>query len=161
MKKFSLIIAAIAIALITSSSFSNRNAALEIGKQMPLTNVQGADDAMNLSTLHGQWVILSFWSAADAASRIAASQTYRNAEALNADINFVSVNLDRSEALMNEIAQIDGIGGTLLHITDTDAAMQLRRKFSMNSGLRTLLIDPEGRLAAVDPTPEQINRLII
>lgn len=161
MKKFLFIIAAIAIALVTSSSFSNRNAALEIGKQMPMTDIQTADDAMNLSTLHGKWAILSFWSAADAASRIAASQTYKNADALNADIKFISVNFDRSEALMNEIAQIDGIGGTLLHVTDTDAALQLRRKFSMNSGLRTFLIDPEGRLAAVDPTPEQINRLII
>ena len=116
---------------------------------------------MNLSTLHGKWVILSFWSAADAQSRIAASQSYKNAENLNADINFISVNFDRSEALMNEIAQIDGIGGTLLHITDTDSALQLRRKFSMNSGLRTFLIDPEGQLTAVDPSPEQIKRLVI
>ena len=161
MKEFTLIIAAIVIALVATSSFSNRNAALEIGKQMPQTDIKAADDAMNLSTLHGKWVILSFWSAADAQSRIAASQSYRNAESLNADINFISVNFDRSEALMNEIAQIDGIGGTLLHITDTDSALQLRRKFSMNSGLRTFLIDPEGQLTAVDPSPEQIKRLVI
>ena len=161
MKKFTLIIAAIVIALVATSSLSNPNAALEIGKQMPQTDIKAADDAMNLSTLHGKWVILSFWSAADAQSRIAASQSYKNAENLNADINFISVNFDRSEALMNEIAQIDGIGGTLLHITDTDSALQLRRKFSMNSGLRTFLIDPEGQLTAVDPSPEQIKRLVI
>jgi len=163
MKKITLFIAAIALVLVTSASFSNRQANIAIGENMPATEIEQADDAMNLSTLQGKWIILSFWSAADAPSRIAASQTFKCAESLHSqdvDIDFISVNFDRSESLMNEIATIDGIGGTMFHIGNTDTSVQLRRNFCMNQGLRTFLINPAGQLEAVDPSPATIYALV-
>lgn len=162
MKKITLFIAAIALVLITSASFSPRQA-IAIGKNMPATTIEQADYAMNLSTLHGKWIILSFWSAADAPSRVAASQTFKCADSLhsqNIDIDFISVNFDRSELLMHEIAAIDGIGGTMFHIGDTEKSVQLRRNFCMNQGLRTFLINPAGQLEAVDPSPATIFALV-
>ncbi len=76
-------------------------------------------------------------------------------------IEFVSVNLDRSKRLMQEIVKLDNLDSdSQFHISDPSEEIELRNAFRMNEGLRTFIINPEGVLVEADPTYESLRAIV-
>ena len=152
--------------LFASSSFVDKHQEALIGEEAPQIVVGQGDSAVSLASLRGNWVILSFWSAADAHSRMSQNQiaamlrdssTVRKADG----VKVLSVNFDRSERLMNEIVAIDNLDeNSQYHIGDEDMAISLRRIYRMDEGLRTFLINPEGELIAADPSEAELCHIM-
>ena len=104
MKKLSIFISGFAILLLTASSFADKRREASLGSQVPELVLTQNDSVMTLGDLKGKWVVLSFWSASDAVSRVARNEVNRFSnfmrEQSKAEIfEIVSVNFDRSEVL--------------------------------------------------------------
>lgn len=166
MKKLSILIAGLAIMLLSVSAFSDKRREAALGNQVPSLVLGESDSIVSLESLKGKWVILSFWSAADAFSRMSQNEVSRFSKSLQDDdsaerIEFVSVNLDRSKRLMQEIVKLDNLDSdSQFHISDPSEEIELRNAFRMNEGLRTFIINPEGVLVEADPTYESLRAIV-
>ena len=111
--------------------------------------------AASLQQMRGKRVILSFWSAADAQSRMEQNRIdamARKAVSLHKDVEVLSVNFDRSERLMDEIVSYDNLD----HVGTPDDAAAVRDAFQLHNGLRTFIIDEQGKIICADPTEAQL-----
>lgn len=149
--------------MLGASAFVDNRREAAIGNHAPMMVLGEGDDAISLESLKGKWVVLSFWSAADAESRLGRNQIeafFRGPGAGAADdVEVVSVNFDRSSQLMNEIIKHDNLMGQHHHVASPETMDALRSAFRMDNGLRSFVIDPEGKLVAADPTPSDLSRI--
>jgi peroxiredoxin len=165
MKKLSIFIASFAILLLTASAFADKRFDASLGNESPEFVLSDSTSTISLNDLKGKWVVLSFWSASDAVSRVAVNEASRYNRSLSdvakKQIEFVSVNFDRSERLMHEVVRLDNLNSNLqFHLGDSNREMELRDMFNMHSGLRTFIINPEGTLVAADPSYERLKAII-
>lgn len=165
MKKLKTIIAGFAIVLMSASAFADKHQEAALGNEAPGLVVKNDSTTLSLESLKGKWVILSFWSASDAESRMnqgLVSALHRNAQPAgeSTQVEIVSVNFDRSEQLMKEIVRIDNLESEMqFHIANPSEESSIRKAFRMNEGLRTFIINPEGKLEVADPTEEDLKNL--
>lgn len=163
MKKLVIILTCIAALLLGASAFVDNRREAAIGNHAPSVVIGEGDDAVSLEALKGKWVVLSFWSAADAGSRLGRNQIeafFRGPGAdAAADVEVVSVNFDRSSQLMNEIIKHDNLMGSHHHVASPETMDALRAAFRMDNGLRSFVINPDGELVAADPTPNDLSRI--
>ncbi len=154
-----LIIVSFAITLLTMSAFVDTRRSARIGSEAPALVVERADSSLTLEGLRGRKVVLSFWSAADAQSRLdqnLLAAAMRKA-GKNTETAVVSVNFDHSEKLMKEIAAIDNLdAGSQFHVGDATAVSAIREVFEMADGLRTFIIDERGVIEKVDPSEQEL-----
>ena len=71
------------------------------GFKAPVFKIERADSLVQLDNLKGEWVLLQFWSSADASSRLAAKEYSRLHSAVNQGagqerFRHLAVNFDRS-----------------------------------------------------------------
>ncbi|MDY3857622.1 MAG: TlpA family protein disulfide reductase [Muribaculaceae bacterium] len=164
MKKTMLCIVSFALMLVSLSASVDKGRGAQFGKEAPTLVVERADSATSLQALKGKKVILSFWSAADAQSRIEQNRIASltaDAAGNHKDFEVLSVNFDRSERLMNEIVKIDNLdSSSQCHVGNADNAAAIREAFSMKNSLRTFIIDEKGRIVCADPTEQQLLEVI-
>ena len=165
MKKLKIIIAGFAILLMSASAFADKHLQATIGEDAPGLLIKNDSTTLSLESLKGKWVILSFWSAADAESRMYQNRVAAISQACTLartqkPIEVVSVNFDRSKQLMKEIINIDNLKSDMqFHIEDPSEIKSIRKTFRMNEGLRTFVINPEGKLTIADPTEEELRKI--
>lgn len=164
MKKTMFIIVSFIVMLLTLSASVDKGRYAQLGKEAPALVAVRDGSAASLQELRGKKVILSFWSAADAESRVMQTKITalaRKAGAKADNVEVMSINFDRSERLMDEIVRIDNLDeSSQFHVGSPDEARALRDAFSMHNGLRTFIIDTDGTIEAVDPTDTQIARVL-
>ncbi len=131
-----------------------------IGRKAPALAITEADREFALDRMRGEYVLLNFWNSTDAASRVAANK-YDTwvARHPDADVCLLSVNFDRSEAFFHEIVRRDGMNEELQYHADDSEARQIRKDYALKDGYGTLLINPEGKIIAHNPTPEELERI--
>lgn len=162
MKKTMNIIAIFAVLLLMVSANTERvNNAAE-GMKAPYFTVEGTDGkAVSSSDFNGRFVIVSFWASNDASSRIAANRYDSYVESVGEEqVGHVSVNFDRNQRLFREIVRRDGLNGESQFHVNPKEASELIRKFEMEKGLKSYLIDPDGKIAAVNPTAADLKEII-
>lgn len=143
------------VLLFTVSANTDRVYTAAEGTKAPSFQVQAAvsGNTVSLDDFKGHYVIVSFWSSDDAPSRLAAGQYDRFAHSSSAgQVALLSVNLDSNERLYREIARIDGLNAESQYHAQGHQADQLIRRFQMTDGLQSFLVDPEGKIAAVNPS---------
>lgn len=154
-----LIIVSFVVMLLTMSAFVDVRRSARIGSEAPTFIVERADSSLSLDGLRGKKVVLSFWSAADAQSRLDQNRlaaAIRNAGG-DSETAVVSVNLDRSEKLMKGIAAMDNLDNdSQFHVGDATAESAIREAFEMADGLRTFIIDERGVIVKVDPSEKEL-----
>lgn len=189
MKKTMILIAAFAILFTSLSAAVDDRRVAAYGKEAPAVVVERDGDRQALDGLRGKWVVLSFWSTTDPVSRltqnriasIVKSGSSHHTDGANdndAEIEFktpagvyslgkqtkvevLSVNLDRSEALMSEIVSLDNLlENSQTRVKSPDEIKRLCDAFEMKSGLRSFIIDPEGKLVMADPDEETLRKLL-
>ena len=74
MKKLKIIIAGFAILLMSASAFADKHLQAALGDEAPRLVIENDSTTLSLESLKGKWVILSFWSAGDAESRMYQNQ---------------------------------------------------------------------------------------
>lgn len=160
-KKFLLIFALFIGVVVAMTMNSESDWLTGIGRRAPALNLRDSGRALNLDSLRGEYVILNFWTSTDAASRVAANEYDAWVEDHpRARVAFRSVNFDRSEGLYREIVRRDGLDAATQFHADSAQAVVIRKNYALRDGYGTLLINPQGKIIAHNPTPAQLRKIL-
>ncbi len=161
MKKTILITALFAGLLVISAGFNRQGVRTSLGKPAPDLEIDSIDSIINSNQSKGHYTLLTFWSATDASSRRAVNQYdawLRNNRSTSLDI--VSVNLDNSSGLFNEIVRRDNLSADTQFNVSGNEARRIKNRFELGNAYGTMLINPEGTIVAHNPPADSLSRLI-
>lgn len=154
-----MLIGLFAAVLISLSAHTGRVFEAAEGYNAPLFSLSRGDSAsVSLADMKGRFVLVKFWSSTDATSRLENRQFDRLAAegALQQHLSFVSVNLDPDVVLAEEIARRDGLNpDTQWHVEGAEAD-KIIADYNLDTSFDSYLIDPQGRVIAVNPGRQQI-----
>ena len=156
------VIVLFAVLVISVSAYSERVFEAAEGYNAPSMTIENSDTTLSLADMKGRYVIVTFWSSADADSRLRAYR-YDEAAKLLPQERFclLSVNFDRSERLFREIVRRDNlIAENHIHV-DGSQANRIIHDYRLTEGFKSLLIDPKGRIVAMNPSIETLTKMSI
>lgn len=156
MKKQLSLISLFVVLIITLSANNRQAQALSVGDTAPGFELKNSDSTLSLESLKGKYALVSIWSSTDPASRIAIGD-YDRLSARNLIV--ISVNSDRNPKLFKEIVRRDGLENAK-HFALAGQSPEFREKFSPTGAAQTYLIDPEGEIAAINPTVAELNSIL-
>ncbi len=161
MKKTILLAVLFAGVLFCAVSYSDIHYSTAVGRQAPALSVGSGAQTLSLDDLRGKYVLLNFWKSTDALSRRSANvyTAWRRSHP-EAAMELVSVNFDQNPQLFREIARRDDLDLAGQFSVQGDTARAVAATFGLDKGLGTLLINPEGRIIAHNPTEAQLSELI-
>lgn len=115
----------------------------------------------HLSDLRGHYVLLQFWGSWCGPCR-AENPHIRTLYNTFHDDGFevFSVALDRSERAWKNAIREDGLAWPYHTIEKGDFSGGLARQFNIKSIPATMLLDPEGRVLAVNQSPHQLHKML-
>ncbi len=156
------VIVLFAVLVISVSAYSERVFEAAEGYNAPSMTIENSDTTLSLADMKGRYVIVTFWSSADADSRLRAYR-YDEAAKLLPQERFclLSVNLDRSERLFREIVRRDNLSAENHIHVDGSQANRIIHDYRLTEGFKSLLIDPKGRIVAMNPSIETLTKMSI
>lgn len=156
------VIVLFAVLVISVSAYSERVYEAAEGYNAPSMTIENSDTTLSLAELKGRYVIVTFWSSADADSRLRAYR-YDEASKLLPQERFclLSVNFDRSERLFREIVRRDNLSAENHIHVDGSQANRIIHDYRLTEGFKSLLIDPKGRIVAMNPSIETLTKMSI
>lgn len=157
------IIALFAVLFFTVSSRIDRDYRASVGFESPELLLEGVSDGLtiDLNSLKGRYVLVNFWAAYDAESRLMAHEFESIADRFDSEqLCLLQVNLDQSKRLFREIVRRDKMDAAHQFTVRTDQAGDVKHMFNLESGLQSYLIAPDGKIAAVNPTAAEVKDLI-
>lgn len=161
MKKTFMIVALFLGLLIVSAAFNKTERNTTIGKDAPAITVSTDNDTIDLNRLRGKYVLVSFWTSGDAPSRVAVNNytAWTNSHK-NANFSYLGINFDDSKTLFNEIVRLDRLNLAEQYNVSGDAAKELEMKYHLDEGYGSLLINPEGKIIAHNPTDAELDQIV-
>ncbi|MBJ2185800.1 thioredoxin family protein [Paramuribaculum intestinale] len=156
------VIVLFAVLVISVSAYSERVFEAAEGYNAPSMTIENSDTTLSLADMKGRYVIVTFWSSADADSRLRAYR-YDEAAKLLPQERFclLSVNFDRSERLFREIVRRDNLSAENHIHVDGSQANRIIHDYRLTEGFKSLLIDPKGRIVAMNPSIETLTKMSI
>lgn len=156
MKSKSLIIS-LTVAAFLSSYVPTGSHQLEIGREAPALTFSSTSSKA-FDELKGNNILLNFWSATDAASRIRNRELSEYAETSDSKkLRIVSVCIDEDLSLGMEIARIDGISDKVISLSRKDLGDDILDDYQTEKGCRSFVIDSYGNLKAISPEIEDME----
>lgn len=152
------------IALLTVSA-STKETRLTTGIN-PGDLAPGIESLENKSDLSfpnhsGRYTLLSFWAAYDAESRARNVSLSNEVNKLDPEkIAMYSVSLDKSRSIFEETLKIDKLNETRQFWEGSDSKSALHKAYKLDKGLKTFLIDDDGKIIAVNVHPKQLAELL-
>jgi len=164
MKKPFLIAALLAVIIVASSAAGRRTPNIKVGQTVPELVISDSSHCLNLQSLRGSYVLLSFWSSSDASSRVAVNEYDTAIRNLNAiagrnDISHVSINFDDSAGLFAAIVRADGLDAGAQFNARNSYAGSIIADFNLRDGFGSLLIDPDGKIIAINPDVSNLTAI--
>ncbi|MBR4829238.1 MAG: hypothetical protein IKZ92_05485 [Muribaculaceae bacterium] len=151
MNKSLLIIATLGLLILFTSAYYSSPADSRIGYKAPALILGNDDNGLSPLQQHrGEMVLLTFWSSVDAESRISNIHYDRLSRHQKA-YTHVSVNLDRSMSVYNNIVVIDDLNRSAQFCSSPDVQNAIIRSWRLDEGYHSFLIDAQGVIIAVDP----------
>lgn len=162
MKKTLSYIAFFGVLIVLIAAYSERVIKAERGYTAPDIEML-ANDSTNISlrNLRGKYVLVNFWDSSNAVSRIAAGEYDRFFHVNNGrPFSLLSVNTDENTELFHEVVKKDKLDKkTQFHISDAKAK-NLSSNYRLDSGFSSYLIDPQGKIVAVNPSVGTLEKYL-
>lgn len=139
-----------------------------IGKDKPTSGLNVGDIAPNfllqspsststieLHSLRGKYVLISFWASYDASSRMS-NASLSNALRINSSTNvtMLSVSFDEYPSIFNETIRQDQIGASACFVDTAGHQSPLYKQYRLHRGFGNYLIDADGIIVAKNISPE-------
>lgn len=148
------IIFSFVIAAFLSSSIPSGSHSLEIGAEAPQITLS-TSSADSVGQTNGKEIIVNFWSASDAMSRLANRRISMAASSdKSSDKEYISICIDSDKTLAKEIARIDGISDDVKSLFSDDVTSDVLSDYQTDKGCRTFVIDRYGNLKAIAETSD-------
>lgn len=155
MRKTLSFLALAVILFVSISAHTSRVIAAKEGYTVPALTIAKGDGEVSVSDFKGKYLLLTFWASTDAQSRIRCKE-YESITGKCAKVESLSINLDRNSRLFNEIVDNDNLNpASQLNLPESQIEAVIA-DFALNEGLNSFLIDPLGRVVAINPTAEMI-----
>ena len=160
MNKLLLIIATLGLLTLFTSAYYSAPADSRIGYKAPSLILGNDNNGLSPLQQHrGENVLLSFWSSADAESRLQ-NMHYDRLSRGNDHFTHVSVNLDRSASVFNKIVVIDQLDqSSQVTTSQLDIQENIIKSWRLEDGFHTFLLDPNGVIIAIDPDAQTLSQL--
>ena len=160
MNKTLLTIVVLGLLTLFTSAYYSAPADSRIGYKAPSLNLGNRNNGLSPLQQHmGDNVLLTFWSSADAESRLENMRYDRLSRDGQGNYVRVSVNMDRSESVFNTILSTDTLSRTAHYGTSPDVQDDIIKSWRLEDGFHTFLLDPEGVIVAIDPDEQTLARL--
>ena len=162
MKKTMYFIAFFAVLIISVSAHTGRVSEAAKGYNAPLFELTtDSDSTFSLADMKGRYVLLTLWNSENPGSRIDVNRY--QAFARNADKErfcLLSVNFDRSERLFREIVRMDNLSAESQFNVQGAKAREIAQSYNLSAGYNAYLIDPVGKIVAVNPSDSMLASII-
>ena len=151
--------------LLLFISFTDEQTALSSeglseGNTAPDFSMSDLSEKLNLSDYKGNFVLVNFWAAYDARSRENNVILWNEVKRINKkDVAMVSVSFDEFESIFKETVKIDGIDQTTQFFDEKGENSDLYKKYRLQKGFTSYLLDKSGRIIAKGVTPDDLKRL--
>lgn len=146
------------VVLFTSASSNNEKSGI-VGTSAADFTIGNYEGVVSLNQFRGKYVLLTLWSSADVVSRLD-NIRYDRYAAKSADLVQLSVNFDRTKALFNELVTADGLDASAQYYCEYQDRSIFNEKWGASQQYNTYLISPSGTVIAVNPTSQDISRLV-
>lgn len=152
MKKSLSIIALFAIFLLSVSAHTRKIFEASVGYSAPLFTISTADSTLSLDSTSGRFTLLSFWNSTAPESRMAVNRYNAFVSRVGEDkMNLIAINLDTNDRLFSQICKADGlVNGKHLNLSESERT-SISSLYHLNEGLNSFLINPAGKIVAVNP----------
>lgn len=160
-----LFIALFTVVFCSLSAHTEREFEAVEGYNAPLFSLTrdlgDASSTANLADMKGRYVLVNFWDSQVPESRIAAIEYDRYAKhGEKQQFALLSINLDSDERLFREIVRSDKLSeATQCHVAG-DVAQRIIADYNLQHQLSSFLIDPQGRIIAINPDIDELNEAI-
>ena len=159
MKKTLIILAVFIGVLVCAVGYSDSQYRTALGHTPPKLWLSD-NGGVTLDDLRGKYVLLNFWKSTDAPSRRSTNDyTAWLRRHPSKNIEYISVNLDDSRQMFREIARIDSLIPSTQYYVGGDTAKVLATNYGLDKGLGTMLINPEGKIFAHNPSWDELNEI--
>lgn len=157
MNKIFLTFAIVGLLTLFTSAYYSAPDDSRIGYKAPALVLGNDDNGLKPLQQHrGENVLVSFWTSADAQSRIDNLKYDRLSKHDGSSFIHVSVNLDRSHSVFNSIVVVDNLDRSSQFATAPDVQQRIISNWRLDEGYHSFLIDRQGKIAAVDPDEEML-----
>jgi hypothetical protein len=160
MNKTLLTIAVLGLLTLFTSAYYSAPADSRIGYKAP-SLVLGNDnnDLSPLQQWRGEKVLLTFWTSADAESRLSDLHYDRLSRGEDNGYVHVSVNLDPSVSVFNAIVALDSLDRSTHFTASRETQESIVRNWRLDEGYHSFLLDKDGKIMAIDPDDQTLARL--
>ncbi|MDD2437464.1 MAG: redoxin domain-containing protein [Massilibacteroides sp.] len=151
------------VLLTISASTKEARSVIGINPGDLAPGIESLENENNLSFQNhsGRYTLLCFWAAYDAESRARHVSLSNEVRKLDPDkIAMYSVSLDESQSIFEETLRIDKLDKTGQFRGRSDFKPSLYKAYKLDKGLKTFLIDSNGKIVAVNVHPKQLANLL-
>ena len=128
--------------MLASSAFTQRITAPAVGYYVPNLSVGNTDSTETTSlAAYQQWI------------------DSEKSETRGKKIELVAVNLDSNKRMFEEIVKRDHLDRTQQFHIGAEQASFVIEDFQLGAQTKSFLIDPDGRIVAINPTTDQLNQI--
>ena len=159
MKKSVLLIAGFLL-IFLASAYSTKTVDAKLGCYAPSFKMQDSESDFSIQNEKGKYVLLSFWSSADARSRICNIEYDAMTKKGNDEFVFVSVNYDRNESIYREIVNLDRLEKSSQFYDLEGKDSKNYQDYKLEDGFKSYLINPAGKIIAENPSTSQLAKLL-
>lgn len=153
-----------AVAIINMSSGSKKAkpaVGANPGDFAPRIESLGNEQSIDFQNHSKNYTLLNFWAAYDAESR---ARNVRLSNEINqsgsGNITFYSISLDEKESIFEETVKNDMLDGTKQFRAKPEEKSDLYKKYRLQRGLKSFLIDETGKIVATNVTPDKLAEIL-
>ena len=155
MNKALLTIVTLGLLILFTSAYYMAPADSRIGYKAPALVLGNSNNGLSPIQQHrGSNVLLTFWSSDDPQSRLENMRYDRLSRGSNVNYIHVSVNMDRSMSVFNNIIALDNLDRSAQFFSSNDA-----QGWRLEDGYHSFLLDKEGTIIAIDPNEKELAQL--
>lgn len=147
--------------IVASAGIGTQPSDTAVGKKAPVVQLDRVQSAINADELKGKYVLITFWSSSDAASREVCNRynAWFNVNHPD-DARFVGINFDDSPELFREIVRRDSLNPADQYCVSRPEAEAIFRTYHLEKGYGSLLVSPQGRIVSHNPDPARLSEIL-
>ncbi|MGL5786262.1 MAG: hypothetical protein ACRCX4_05555 [Bacteroidales bacterium] len=155
---------AICLSVMIASSFVNKDARPGVGfypgSSFPDFSILGKNSQLiTKDSLKGNYLLIQFWAAYDADSRMKNVQLCNSLNRPDSKIKFLSVPMDPYNQLSRETIRLDRIPESNVFFPDSNQREKLLSEQALKGKLTNFLIDPDGVIIAQNVTAKELAQI--